>query len=75
MSITLPKRFHENPEGFQWSFLVDHVRWCCMRTVLVPGTEQCYQRSFVIPSTILETTTASKLKYYHINYNDIGCKC
>ena len=48
MSFTLPKRFRENPGGFQRYFLADHVRWCCMHT------EQYYQKTFVIPSTILD---------------------
>ena len=45
----------ENSKGFQRFFLYNHVQWCCMRT------EQYSQRSFVIPSTIIETTTAGKV--------------
>ena len=55
MSFTLPKIFRENQEGFQSFFLAGHVRWCCMYS------EQYYQGSFVIPPTILETTTAGKV--------------
>ena len=55
MSFTLPKIFRANPEGVQRSFLVDHVLWGCMRT------EKYYQRSFVNPPTILETTTAGEV--------------
>ena len=44
VSFTLPKMCLENPEGFQTSFLDDHVRWCCMHT------EQYYQMPFVIHS-------------------------
>ena len=43
----------ENREVFKRPFLANHARLYCMRT------EQCYQRSFVIPSTFHETTTAS----------------
>ena len=54
-SVTLPcrllKRFREHPQGFQRSFLADHMQRCCMRT------EQHNQRSFVIPSTILENNS------------------
>ena len=57
VSFTLPKRFRENPEWFQRSFLADYVRWCCIRT------EQYYQKSFVIPLTIIETTTAGKINW------------
>ena len=57
MSFTLPKRFRENSEGFQKFFSADHVWWCYM------CTEQYYQRSFVIKSTILETSTADKINW------------
>ena len=50
--IYITKRFRENPEGYQTSLLADHVRWCCTRF---------YHRSFVISSTIHETTTAGKV--------------
>ena len=49
------KRFCENPEGFEGVVSADHGFWCCMHT------EQYYQQSFVIPSTIPETTTG-----YHV---------
>ena len=55
MSFSLPNRFYENLEGFQMSFLADHVLLCCKHP------DQYYQRSFVIPSTIIVTTTAGKV--------------
>ena len=47
------------PEGLQRFFSADHLRCCCMPV----RTEQYYQRSFGILSTILETTTAGKINY------------
>ena len=56
VSFTLPKIFRENLQGFQMSFLADRMR-CLM------CTEQYmyYQRPFVFPSAILETTTVGKI--------------
>ena len=51
-AIYVTKKIPWKTRGGQRSFLADHVRGCCMRT------EQYFQRSFAIPSTILETTAA-----------------
>ena len=53
--IYVTKKIPWKFRGVSKVFLADHVRLCCMRT------EQYHQRSFVIHSTILETTTTGKV--------------
>ena len=53
-------KIQRDSKGLSWLIVCDCV--ACVQN----NTEQYYQRSFVIPSTVLETTTAGQIHSYDI---------